>query len=335
MKSGIKKGLHLAAVSLFFISVFFIYERLDESMIPEMDPGSVSFAKGVVFGAPADAASYEMGSGKGAAIDADAAKRQIDLISDLGADAVRFDLEKNNLENADEMEKLDSVMEYARKKKLKAILACRGRESWSGPGEGKGKPDWEEFKQGYKKDVVFLMERYRPEYIAILPGCPYDIGRQVGVKKSSEEWFEYAKEVGVAVKQIGFSANVMLEGTPFSDGKGAGGSEFAEAALGSNDISIDIFSMSAGNIEELETGMKDLLALKKKYHWEGELWMGNLRADFGDDAARQEDFLLYSLYLADSKGFSGVVVGSLADSDGDKGGILEKDYAAKASYAAI
>jgi hypothetical protein len=335
MKSRIQKGLRLAAISLFLISIFFIYGKFSESMIPELDSGSVPFAKEIVFGVTVDAASYEMGSGKGMVIDTDGAKEQIDLISELGADAVRLNLEKNALEDASEREKLDGVMDHIRGKKMAVILAYQGRESWSGPGRGKGKADWGEFKEGYKEDVVFIMERYDPEYLLILPGCPSDIGRQVNSEKTSGEWSEFAKEAGLAAKQISFSANVILEGSLSSDGERARELEFAEAALGSNDISINIFSISAGDIEELEAGIENLLALKKKYHWDGGVWMGNVRADFSDDTAKQEDFLLYSLYLANSNGFSGAVVGNLADGKGDQGGILGGDYAPKASYTAI
>ncbi len=335
MKSRIQKDIHLAIILLCIILAFFVYRKFDEPMIPELDSGSVPFAKEIVFGATVDAASYQMGSGKGASVDTDAAKKQIDLILELGADAVRLDLEKNNLEDAGEREKLDEVMDHIRGKKMAVILAYQGRESWSGAGRDKGKADWEEFKNGYREDVVFLMGRYKPEYLLILPGCPSDIGRQVDSEKTAGEWFDYAKEVGLAAKQISFSTNVMLEGALSSDKEGSGGSGFAEAALGSNDISIDVFSISVRDIKELEKGIDDLLALKKKYHWDGRVWMGNIRADFGDDAARQEDFLLYSLYLADTNGFSGAVVGNLADSKGDRGGILKGDYTAKASYTAI
>lgn len=334
MKDRIRKSLQLIALVLFLGAVFFIYEKFDESMIPELDSASVPFAKEIILGVRVDAASYERGSARGADIDTERAKREVELIAGLGADAVRIDLEKNHLQDAGELEKLDRLMDYIRKKEMKVLLAYQGRESWSGPGRGRGAADWEGFKEGYKGDVVFIVERYKPEYLVILPGCPYEIGRQVDAEKAGGEWFEYAKEVGLAAKQISFATEVILEGALFSQGE-AGGLEFAEAALGSNDIAINAFSLSVGSVQELEKGVENLLALKKKYHWEGKIWMGNLQSDFGSDTARQEDFLLYSLYLANSNGFSGVIVGNLADDRGDKNGIVEGNYAPKDAYRAI
>jgi hypothetical protein len=333
MQGKFQKGLRTAFLVLCLVLIFFVYKKFNEPMVPEMDPASVPFSKDVSFGAVVDAASHSIG-GKNSVIDREGAKKEIDLISEAGGDVARFNLERRSLEDAGELEKLDWLIDYARSRQMKIFLAYQGRESWLGSRIGKGRADWEEFANKYKEDVVFLAKRYQPDYMLILPQCPSGIGRQVNSKRTSREWSNYAKEVGVAVKQVNFAINIVLEGVLFAEGERKADVEFAETALASNDISINVFSMRAGSIDELEEGTEKFLDIRKKYHWEGFLWMGNVDASFGRDAAQEKDFILYSLYLANSNGFSGVILGKLTDSE-EGGGILRQDHTTKDVYASI
>lgn len=335
MKDNIKKIAKILIVLLFFAAVYFVYIKLSEPKIPQLDSDVVSFSKNISFGTTVDAASAQMGSGENLTIDSDSAKKEIDIASDLGTDLVRFNLERRTLESADELGKMDEIVSYAQGKKMKIYLAYLGRDAWLGSGEGAGKASWEDFKKGYEADAVFLMAKYKPDYFLILPECPYDIGRQVSSKRALDEWYDFAKEVGLSIKRVSFSTKIALEGTMLSSGAKSADMVFAEKVLGNNDIAINIFSMNVGSAAELEGGMENLLNLKKKYHWEGEIWMGNVKISSDIDAQKQKDFLLYTIHLTNCNGFSGIVLGQLRDGAGDKSGIVTDGYGLKNSYTAI
>lgn len=331
----------LLLLSLYVGSI--LYGRIFEPRVPELDPDSISFTKETALGVRVDAASSDLEKRDAAGVDLERAKREIDLIAGLGAEVARFDLEKDMLAEAEDLSGLDQAIAYARSKKLQIYLSFLGRRSWlSSPsvaddrsyGAG-GKASWEEFKRGYKDDVVWITNRYRPDYFLILPDCPRVVGQQVDSQRSMKEWFDFAKETGLTIKKISFPTQVALEGVVTGEGKGAGETEFADVAMSEDDAAIDIFSMRSGDIKELEGGMKRMLSIRDKYHWRGKIWMGSVSPAEGSSAEEQEDYLLYSLHLASSEGFSGVVIGRLCDSAGEDGGLAKEDYSLKPSYAAI
>jgi len=334
MKELFKENAALLIILLLFIATYLVYGKFNEVRVPEMDPSLVSFSNGVVFGSTIDAASATMGE-KNFVIDLSSAEKEMDIAYDMGVGLARFDVEQKTLASVEEIKKLDEVVSYARFKKMKIYLAYLGRNSWLGAGEGGGKANWEDFKKGYKTDAVSLMERYRPDFFLILPDCPSGIGRQVDSQRTPDDWLNFAKETGIAIKQVSFPAKVVLEGTILSDKRQPEDTTFAERALENNDAAINIFSMNAGSATELKEGTETLLAMKKKYHWEGEIWMGNVEGDSGGDARKQKDFLLYALHSANSNGFSGIVLGRLRDDAGNRSGIVAEDYSPKDSYAAI
>lgn len=334
MKELFKENAALLIILLLSIATYLVYGKFNEVRVPEMDPSLVSFSKSVVFGSTINAASATSDE-KNFVIDLGSAEKEIDLAYDMGAGLVRFDVEQKTLASAEEIKKLDEVVSYARFKKMKIYLAYLGRNSWLGAGEGGGKANWEDFKKGYKTDAVSLMERYRPDFFLILPDCPSGIGRQVDSQRTPDDWLNFAKETGIAIKQVSFPAKVVLEGTILSDKRQPEDTIFAERALENNDAAINIFSMNAGSATELKEGMETLSAMKKKYHWEGEIWMGNVEGDSDGDARKQKDFLLYALHSANSNGFSGIILGRLRDDAGNRSGIVAEDYSPKDSYAAI
>ncbi|MFA6897421.1 MAG: hypothetical protein WCQ96_04005 [Patescibacteria group bacterium] len=334
MKELLKENAALLIILLFFIATYLVYGKFNELRIPEMDPSLVSFSKSVVFGSTINAASATAGE-RNFVIDIGSAEKEIDLAYDMGAGLTRFDVEQKTLASAEEIKKLDEVVSYARSKKMKIYLAYLGRDSWLGTGEGGGKANWEDFKKGYETDAVSLMERYKPDFFLILPDCPSGIGRQVDSQRTPEEWLDFAKETGVSIKQVSFPTKVVLEGMILSDKRKSGDAAFAERALENNDAAINIFSMKVGSATALKEGTEALLSMRKKYHWEGEIWMGNVENDSGGDVRKQKDFLLYALHSANSNGFSGVILGQLRDDAGNRSGVVAEDYSPKDSYAAI
>lgn len=326
-------------VAVLIISADRIRETLYGVRIPKLDAKTVSFSKEIPFGATVDSASGKIGDGRDPVIDLDAAKKEIDSVSALGANLVRFNLERKTLEDAGEAVKLDEAINYAREKKMKIFLSYQGRESYLGfsshPKGGGGKADWETFKQEYKTDTTSIMKRYKPDYMLILPECPYGIGGQIDSERTSEEWLNFAKEVGLSVKQISFYTKVVLEGTMLPEGTESSEMEFAGSVLDNNDIAINAFSMNAKNADELENGAKNLLAMKTKYHWNGEILIGDVGLASSGDAQKQKNFLLYAIHLTNSNHFSGMILSEMRDDSSSKNGVLMEDYSPKSSYLAI
>lgn len=326
-------------IAVLMISAGRIHEALYGVRIPKLDAKTVSFSRDIPFGVTVDSVSKTIGDGKDFVIDLEAGKKEIDSASSLGANLTRFNLERKTLEDAGEAVKLDEAINYARAKKMKIFLAYQGRESYLGFSShakgGGGKADWETFKQEYKTDTISIMQRYKPDYILVLPECPYSIGGQVDSERTSEEWLNFAKEVGLAVKQISFYTKLVLEGTMLPDGTESSEMEFAISVLDNNDIAIDAFSMNARNADELENGAKNLLAMKTKYHWNGEIWMGDVGLVSNRDTQKQKNFLLYAIHLTNSNHFSGIILSDMRDDSSSKNGILMEDYSPKTSYLAI
>jgi hypothetical protein len=329
-----KKTLFL--LLLLLLAALLVRKFFFSVIIPDMEPGKVAFSADIAVGVTVDAASKERG--KELDIDIARAQKEIDAASALGAGLVRFNLEKKTLASAEESAKLDQVISYARARKMRIFLALMGRESDLGsplfpaPGGGTGKARWEDFQREYKWDAAAVAGRYKPEYVLILPECPEGIGAQIDSERTVQEWVNFAKEVGLAVKQANFSTRVALEGTLAG---ASSQSDFAEMVLEDNDVALDIFSLNAKSADELEAGVENLLALRDKYHWNGQLWLGDVAPLSGDEPGAQEDFLLYAFHLANSHDLSGIILSRLCDSGQEKSGLLGADFSPKPSYGAV
>jgi hypothetical protein len=187
----------------------------------------------------------------------------------------------------------------------------------------------------------FLSRRYKNEYFFILPECPYLIGNEVNTKRELDEWLGFAKEVSLSIKKNSLDTKIILEEIFVPGGSSQSEMEFAGDVIQNNDPAIDVISMKAQNADELEDGMRNLVGMKNKYHWQGDLWMSSVKSesDIFDPGSNKEDsqknFLLYSIHLANTNGFGGLITANLRDGSKRDDGILKEDYSAKPSYDAI
>jgi len=125
----------------------------------------------MTFGVIIDYASYRFPGFWRGLILVNESKKQIDLAKELGVDFVRFDIRNEAINYPEEMEKLDTIIAYARSKNLRIYIGVYGMESWYNwkdmwnyPYGGSGKASWEEFKEMYTNEVRYLAERYKPDY---------------------------------------------------------------------------------------------------------------------------------------------------------------------------
>ena len=160
----------------------------------------------MTFGITIDYASYRYpGYSRGSFL-VNESKKQIDIAKELGVNYVRFDIRNEAINYPEEMKKLDTIIEYARSQNLGILIGAYGMETWYNsnflnyPYGGSGKASWEEFKEMYTNETKFLVERYKPDYMIIVPECPFNIGNQINSVRTINEWVEYTKNVANMIK---------------------------------------------------------------------------------------------------------------------------------------
>lgn len=314
------------------------YKYFSEVRVPEMDASLVAVSSQLRAGVVVAAASSRLGDGKTEAVDVGRARQEIEVAAALGADLVRFDLEREMLEKTEEADKLQEANAFAREQGLKVFISYGGRESWFGSASAaSGRANFADFQKGYLEDVAFIMDRYHPDYILILPDCPSGPMAQVNAEVGSQQWFELAKDVALSIKKKSFDTQVVLEGDlyPAADARVEQETDFLVRVLSDNDPIFDVVSLEAHSAADLEGGMKILAQLQEKYHWHGAVWLGDVDYPAAGEPAGQEDYFLYALHLANSRGFGGVVFSTLCDGGGNSNGLMTSDLRAKGAYAAV
>ena len=311
----------------------------------------------MTFGVIIDYASYRYPGFWRGLILVNESKKQIDLAKELGVDFVRFDIRNEAINYPEEMEKLDTIIAYARSKNLRIYIGVYGMESWYNwkdmwnyPYGGSGKASWEEFKEMYTNEVRYLAERYKPDYMMIVPECPFNIGNQVNSVRTIGEWAEYTKEVADTVKNVSLDTKIILDQIVRKDGGPHGSSEyeFTEAIIKDNSKLIDIIGCDPYNYEDLKSDVQNLVELKDEYNWHGDIWIGETNLlDNWDKLSRpstpeededQRNYFIYAIDLADRNGFDGFCIFYFTDDSNDENsgiGITYKDFTPKPAYDAI
>lgn len=316
----------------------FGYKYFSAVQVPEMDASLISISPDLRLGVVIAAASSHLGDGKTEAVDAERSRQEIEAASALGADLVRIDVEREMLEKSEEADKLVQAVTLAKSKNLKVYISYWGREAWSGSSAAtSGKASFADFKQTYTEDIVFIMDKLHPDYLLILPECPVASGSQVEVEVSSQDWFNFAKDVALTIKKKSFDTQVVLEEDlyPAADARVEMETDFLVRTLSDNDPIFDVISLQVRSAAELEGGMKKLIQLRDKYHWHGSVWMGDVDYPADADAAGQEDYSLYALHLSSTNGFGGLIFSTFCDQGEKSNGLLTADLRAKDSYVAI
>ncbi len=318
-------------------------------------PGPKYAYPATAFGITIDYASYRYPGYSRGTFSVDKSKKQIDLAKGLGVDYVRFDIRDEAVNYPEEVEKLDEIIEYARLRNLKILIGVYGRETLytndflSYPYGGSGKASWKEFKQMYTNETKFLVKRYHPDYVIIVPECPFNIGNQVNSVRTISEWVNYTKGLASIIRQESPGTEIVLNEIPHKNGaQGAADYEFTEAIMKDGSGLIDVIGSDSYNYDDLKTDLRNLSELKSRYHWQGKLWVteANLvenvelftRPSTPEEDRNQAHYFVYAINLASKSGFSGFCVFNFTDDANDGGcgwGITYSDFTPKPAYYAI
>ncbi len=344
-------------VIFLFIGIFSINSWLneEEQSIPPQNISDVAVPASMTFGVLIDSASYRYPGHDNGLIDLDNAKKEIDAVKELGVDFARFDIRNETLKYPEEMQKLDEVISYARSKNLEIYIGVYGMESWMDLGMwlpehaygGAGKADWDEFRGMYSSEAENLAQRYKPDYMMILVECPFNIGNQIESIRTTEEWIDYTKEVAIAVKNVSPGTKLVLNQIVRKGGGPHGNSEFefTEAIMSDNTSLIDIIGADPYSRNDLDDQVSNLLYLKNRYSWHGDIWIGEtnllsagklFRCSTLKEDENQKNYFVYAIDLATKNDFNGFVIFYLRDGTNDVGmGIMYEDFTPKPAYNAI
>ncbi|MFA6097622.1 MAG: hypothetical protein WC788_08440 [Candidatus Paceibacterota bacterium] len=299
----------------------------------------------MVFGATVDSASYRYPGHWYGSIDEEASKREIDAMVEMGIDFFRIDVRSETLGYAEEMKKLDNIVTYGRSKGLRVYFGVFGMETWMAswldmfwtyPNGGGGKASWDDFRKMYTGEVDTIMNRYKPDYIMIIPEARRNIGNQVNSVRTVDEWVIYTKELAAKIKNISPSTKVVLNEVVRSEDKNSS-VDYVGAIMKDNDKNIDIIGIDPYSPEELNDEMSTVTRLAERYKWHGRLRIGETNIFNVKDDDYQKKYFETAIDLAIENNFEGFVVFYFRDIPGqtDKRGILNNDFSKKPAYEVI
>lgn len=299
----------------------------------------------MVFGSTVDSASYRYPGHWYGSIDEEASKREIDVMAEMGIDFFRIDIRNETLGYPEEMKKLDNIVSYGRSKGLRVYFGVFGMETWMSswldmfwtyPGGGGGKASWDDFKKMYTGEVDAIMNRYKPDYIMIIPEARRNIGNQVNSVRTVEEWVAYTKELAAKIKIISSGTKVVLNEVVRSKDKNSS-VDYVEGIMKDNDKNIDMIGIDPYSPEELDDEMGTVTRLAGQYKWHGRLRVGETNIFNVKDDDYQKKYFETAIDSAKKNNFEGFVIFYFRDIPGqtDKRGIINNDFSKKPAYEVI
>ncbi len=299
----------------------------------------------MTFGITIDDACYHAPNLPYGEINLENSLREVDMAKELGVDFIRIDIRNETLQYPDEINKLDSIINYACSNELKIYIGVYGMESWLPasfidmlihPDGGDGKADWDEFKDMYKDQVIFLANRYYPDYMMIMVELCINLGNQVNSVRSIEEWVQFTKLIADSIKSISPDTKIILNeiarrtSTPNSI-------DYIKAIMQDNYEKIDIIGIDPYSYNELEDEVATIVEFRKNYNWHGKMWVGETNLLHFNDENEQRDYFLYSIDITDKNEFDGFCIFYFRDGSGtaESNGILNEDFTPKSAYDAI
>lgn len=250
------------------------------------------------------------------------------IVDEVGADLVRFDIVydfwlHNETEN---IKKIDSAVEEARKRNLKVYLGIYGVDVWG------GRPvSWETWKNVYIGTdetpgmVETIMTRYQPDYVELLPEGPYLCQDQVNEDVPMIEWVKLAAESTELVKQISPSTIAVINTVP--QHPGYENKPFLKDLMDPSELLSNTPNLAAVEKEKIKKGIEkiDIIGIdpynlnelkydyeyaekywnKDKELWIAETWSSSkgVYIDNFDDK-----YIKASVYYAQSKGMTGHIL---------------------------
>lgn len=306
---------------------------------------SIQILKKMTFGATVDSTSYRYPGHWYGSIDEEGSKKEIDAMAEMGMDFFRIDIRNETLGFPQEVNKLDNIIAYGRSKNLKVYIGVYGMEKWLASFAkivtlyrkgGGGAASWDEFREMYTGETIYLMNRYKPDYIMIMGEARQNIGNQVNSERPVSDWLAYTKELAAKIKGISPNTKIVLNEVIRSKAS-LSSVDYVEAIMKDNDSNIDIIGIDPYEFDELREEISTSTRLAKQYKWHGELWVGetNILHPKGDDY--QGKYFETAIDLARENNFTGFVVFYFRDIQvvTESRGIMRNDFSKKPAYLTI
>ncbi len=295
----------------------------------------------MLLGITLDSVSYHYPGHYYGSIDEDGGMKEIDAAFALCVDYIRIDLRNEVFSFPDELEKLDRIVSYIREKGMSVYISAYGMETWmpswqimfANPEGGVGKASWEEFQEVYIEQVQKVTERYKPDYIGIIPEAPLNIGNQVNTRRNLEEWVGFTNQVAIVAKQIKPDIQVIVNVIARDDMQTL---QFAEL-LAANSEEVDILGIDPYSRDEFSSEFTNIQRLAQLNNWDGEIWVAETNLLHPIDDEDQADYLYKAYQQAERMGFGGFTVFYFRDIPkiSDDRGILSQEFSAQPAYRVL
>lgn len=306
-----------------------------------IDEIETSMTLGVII----DSASYHAPNLPYGSVNLENSLREVDKAKELGVDFVRIDIRNETLQYPEEINKLDSIINYARSKSLEIYIGVYGAESWlpssfwtmiSHTNGGAGKASWNQFKEMYIEEATYLADRYSPEYMMIMVELRFNLGNQVNSVRSIEEWVQFTKVVVDMIEKVSPDTKIVLNEIARRKSKPSS-VDYIKAIMQDDYEKIDIIGIDPYSYSELKDEVSTVVKFRNDYNWHGEIWVGETNLLHFNNEDEQKDYFLYSIDVAERNGFGGFSIFYFRDgSETIKNtGILKKDFTPKAAFYAM
>jgi len=218
--------------------------------------------------------------------------KEIDLISELPVDSIRFDLMFDVWQQNEDV--VDTIIKEIRDNGKKIWINFCGGETWR-----ENPYSWNDFKRIYLENLEHVVREYKPEYVGVANEGPGFLAEMVKERVSEEEWVRFAEECAKKVKSIKPDCFVFVNTIPYSDGD-----RFFDLLM-DHDNEIDVIGIDPYDLKELEERGEYALA-----HWSNkdkELWITETWCTWDGSYPTHlcDKYIVASLYYAQTKGFNG------------------------------
>jgi hypothetical protein len=172
---------------------------------------------------------------------------EIDRARDLGLAHIRYDLQKEFLENGREMAKLDSAVVRVRDAGMDLMFGPFGSSEWE-----TDPPTFEEYVEEVRKETLFLVELYEPAWVLPFFEPNGQVAVNLGEKLPVADWIPVIDSLGEEIYALSNETRVLIEVAMEPEQ----GIELVEAlsvpGLNIDAIGVDLYPLSAEELDSLQ-----------------------------------------------------------------------------------
>lgn len=246
--------------------------------------------------------------------------KEIDLLSELPVDSIRFDLMFDVWQQNEDV--VDVIVKEIRDNGKDVWINFCGGETW------REEPySWNDFKKVYLENLEHAVRKYQPEYVGVVNEGSGFLAEMVKEKVPEEEWVSFAEECAEVVKSIKPDCFVLVNTVPHPEGD-----RFFEMLM-NHDNRIDAIGIDPYSLKELEERGEYALA-----HWSNkdkELWITETWCTWDGRYPDHlcDKYIVASVYYAQTKGFNGYNLFDAHNLHTQNFKIIKESYKTPAFYA--